>query len=150
MNAKTFFTSSIIWGTLGPVRMYGPTGIYRVTLWGFLVGALLPIPIYLLSKRKYPQLRHIYMPNLLIGGLMWAPFNLTWITPCVYLGYIFQVHIKRRFFSWWSTYNVSFFRSIPLILVHYVFGFDSGGCRRWHNYLFRFGLQRLVSGLVGK
>ena len=106
MNAHTFFTSSIIWGTLGPQRMYGPTGIYRVTLWGFFVGVFLPIPFYILSRWKYPQLRHVYIPSLLVGGLMWAPLNLSWMIPGVYLGYIFQVYIKRRFFNWWSGYNV--------------------------------------------
>ena len=106
MQTHTFFTSSVIWGTLGPARMYGPKGLYHVTLYGFLVGAFLPVPFYILSRWKYRNLRHVYSPTLLVGGLMWAPKNLSWAIPCVYLGYLFNVYIKRRHFNWWATYNV--------------------------------------------
>lgn len=40
----TFFTSSLIWGTIGPQRMYGSKALYNSSLYGFLVGAVLPIP----------------------------------------------------------------------------------------------------------
>ena len=106
MSTHTFFTSSIIWGTLGPARMYGPKGIYHVTIYGFLGGVFLPIPFYILSKWRYPQLRHIYTPSMLMGGLHWAPINLSWMITPMYMGYLFNVYIKRRFFSWWATYNV--------------------------------------------
>jgi len=106
MNTHTFFTSSIIWGSLGPARMYGPGGLYHPTIYGFLVGAFLPVPVYILARWRYPQMRHVFIPSLLVGALMWAPFNLSWVIPAIYLGYIFQVYIKRRYFSWWGTYNV--------------------------------------------
>jgi hypothetical protein len=106
MSTKTFFTSSIIWGTLGPARMYGPNGIYHPTIYGFLLGALLPVPFFFLSKWRYPQLRHVYTPSLMTGALFWAPLNLTYITPALYWGYLFNVYIKRKYFNWWATYNV--------------------------------------------
>jgi OPT oligopeptide transporter protein len=111
MNTKTFFTSSIIWGTLGPARMYGPNGIYHPTIYGFLLGALLPVPFFFLSKWRYPQLRHVYTPSLMTGALFWAPLNLTYITPALYWGYLFNVYIKRKYFNWWATYNV--YKSYP-------------------------------------
>jgi len=110
METHTFFTSSVIWGTIGPAKLYSPGGIYHATLWAFLLGALLPIPLFLLSRWRYPQLRHVFTPALLKGGMFWAPLNMSYAIPGLYLGYIFQVHIKRRFFSWWSSYNVS---SVP-------------------------------------
>jgi hypothetical protein len=106
MHTQTFFSSSMIWGTLGPERMYGKKGLYSPTLYGFLVGALLPIPFYLLARWRYPGLRHVFTPTLLTGGLMWAPMNLSWIIPPLWLGYLFQVYIKKRYFSWWASYNV--------------------------------------------
>ncbi|KAG8699351.1 hypothetical protein FRC08_005363, partial [Ceratobasidium sp. 394] len=42
-GTSTFFTASVIWGTLGPIKMYGPDGPYNVLLWGFLIGAVLPV-----------------------------------------------------------------------------------------------------------
>jgi OPT family oligopeptide transporter len=106
MGTHTFFTSSIIWGTLGPARMYGTKGIYHPTIYGFLIGALLPIPFYILSRWRYPSLRHVFVPTFLVGGLFWAPLNLTWVTPALYFGYLFNVYIRKRYFGWWGTYNV--------------------------------------------
>ena len=37
---------------------------------------------------------------------MWSPLNLSWVIPSLYLGYIFQVYIRRKYFEWWSNYNV--------------------------------------------
>ena len=102
----TFFTSSVIWGTIGPKRQYGSNGLYNASLYGFLVGAVAPIPIYLLSRWKFPELRHVYTPVLFSGGSLWAPLNLSWLIPSLYLGYIFQVYMRRKNFDWWSNYNV--------------------------------------------
>ena len=102
----SFFTSSLIWGTVGPERMYGKYGLYNHSLYAFLVGAIVPIPFYLLSRWRYPQLRHIYTPIILTGGMFWAPTNMSWLIPSLYLGYIFQVYIRRRKFEWWANYNV--------------------------------------------
>ena len=106
MSTHTFFTSSIIWGSLGPARMYGAKGIYHPTAYGFLVGAFLPVPIYILARWRYPNLRHVFIPTLLVGGLLWAPCNMTFLTPALYLGLLFNIYIKKRYFEWWGTYNV--------------------------------------------
>jgi hypothetical protein len=106
MSTHTFFTSSVIWGTLGPERMYGKHGLYGPTMYGFLAGAVLPIPCYVLARWRYPKLRQVFVPTILVGALHWAPLNLSWAIPCLYLGYIFQVYIKRRYFPWWTSYNV--------------------------------------------
>ena len=107
IGTYTLYTSSLIWGTVGPARMYGSKALYNTSLYGFLVGALLPIPLYLLSRWRFPELRHVYTPILLSGGQFWAPYNLSWLIPSLYLGYIFQVYIRRRNFEWWANYNVS-------------------------------------------
>jgi hypothetical protein len=99
-----FFNNMGYFGTYTNVWSYQYLSSYTL---GFVVGAFLPMPFYLLSRGRYPQLRHVYIPTLLLGGILWAPLNLSWIIPGVYLGYIFQVYIKRHFFNWWSSYNVS-------------------------------------------
>jgi hypothetical protein len=87
--------------------MYGPgKGIYSVTLYGFLVGALLPVPFYLLVRMGYTRFRRIYAPSLLFGGVLWAPLNFSWVINGLYIGSYFQLYLKRRFFSWWAKYNV--------------------------------------------
>lgn len=103
----SFYTSSLIWGTIGPEKMYGKESLYHSSLYGFLLGALVPIPIYLLSRWRFPNLRHVYTPILFAGGTGWAPYNLSWVIPSLYIGYIFQVYIRRKYFEWWENFNVS-------------------------------------------
>ncbi|KAJ7032867.1 OPT-domain-containing protein [Mycena alexandri] len=103
-DVNTFFTASVLWGTLGPKRMFGRGGIYNGLLWCFLIGAFLPIPFYLLRKRV-KVLEFVYLPVILCGGLVWAPYSMAFVWPAVPLGYIFNVFIKRRYLAWWSKYN---------------------------------------------
>ncbi|CAN6690297.1 unnamed protein product [Malus baccata var. baccata] len=44
------FDASVIWGLIGPRRLFGPGGLYRNLVWLFLVGAFLPVPIWVTSK----------------------------------------------------------------------------------------------------
>ncbi|KAF9958013.1 hypothetical protein BGZ72_001042 [Mortierella alpina] len=45
-STKTFCSASVIWGAIGPARVFGNKdgALYAPVQWGFLVGALLPIP----------------------------------------------------------------------------------------------------------
>lgn len=105
-GANTFFTSSVIWGVIGPKHNYGRGGLYNVLLWAFLVGALLPIPVYI-ARQRWPKswIQHVHPPILLAGFIAWAPINLSYITSAIPVGYVFNVYIKRRFYPWWSKYN---------------------------------------------
>ena len=99
-----FFTASVLWGTLGPKKMFGAGAIYNDLLWCFLIGAILPIPFYFLG-RKWKILRYFHAPAFLSGGLIWSSCNLANIWPAVAVGWLFNYYIKRRFLGWWSKYN---------------------------------------------
>ncbi|KAJ7124241.1 OPT-domain-containing protein [Mycena epipterygia] len=101
---NTFFTASVLWGTLGPKRMFGAGGIYNGLLYCFLIGALIPIPFYFMRKR-FKVLEYFHLPVLLTGGLTWAPYNMSNVWPAVPIAYVFNVLIKRRYIAWWSKYN---------------------------------------------
>src|SRR5271170_1684070 len=51
-GATTFFTASVVWGAVGPQRMFEHGQVYYANLWFFLIGAITPIPIYLLARRN--------------------------------------------------------------------------------------------------
>ena len=72
-GATIFYTSSIIWGVIGPQRVFAPGSIYSGLLWFFLLGALLPIPIFIWA-RKHPKhwLGKIHVP-LIFGGPLAIP-----------------------------------------------------------------------------
>ncbi len=51
-GANMFFSTAIIWGVIGPKRLFGPRGFYNSLQWAFLVEVMLPIPFWLIT-RKY-------------------------------------------------------------------------------------------------
>lgn len=102
----SFYTSSLIWGTIGPAKMYGMHALYNKCLYGFLLGALLPILFFVLGRLRFPRLKYVYTPVLLAGGIGWGPLNLSWLIPPLIVGYIFQVNIRRKNFDWWANCNV--------------------------------------------
>ena len=76
-DTYTFFTNTLLSGMAGPARLLGPGSLYRNSLYGFLVGAIIPIPFYILSRWRFPKLQHVYTPLLFAGGIAWSPINLS-------------------------------------------------------------------------
>ncbi|KAK0433103.1 OPT-domain-containing protein [Armillaria borealis] len=101
---NTFFTASVLWGTLGPSRMFGRGAIYSPLLWCFLIGLALPVVVFCF-RDKVKILKYFHLPVFLLGSLIWAPYNLTNIWPAIPIAYVFNVFIKKRYLSWWSKYN---------------------------------------------
>ncbi|VVT58648.1 uncharacterized protein SAPINGB_P006314 [Magnusiomyces paraingens] len=100
---NTFFSASVFWGVIGPKRVFG--GLYPILQWCFLIGALLPIP-FLMLRKFFPKTMRYFQPTLIIGGMLqYAPYNLTYFTGGLYLSYIFNYHIRRRYLAWWEKYN---------------------------------------------
>jgi len=67
-GATVFFNASIIWGVIGPQRIFAFGMMYSDCLWFFLLGAILPIPIFLwVRKHRKHWLRYIHIP-LIMGG----------------------------------------------------------------------------------
>jgi OPT family small oligopeptide transporter len=77
---NSFFTSAIIWGVVGPKRLFGSGGLYNPLEWGFLIGAVLPIPFWLLT-RKFPNsfVRYIHIPIILTGFTILAPYSFSFV-----------------------------------------------------------------------
>lgn len=105
-GGKVFFSASVIWGLIGPARIFSPGQIYSGLFWFFLVGAITPI-IFYFAARKWPKspIKYLMAP-LLFGGAGYIPPA----TPLNYLswgivGYVFQKHIRTKYFGWWSRLN---------------------------------------------
>ncbi|TGJ80573.1 hypothetical protein E0Z10_g8179 [Xylaria hypoxylon] len=105
-GGRVFFSASVVWGLIGPARVFSPGQIYSGLLTFFIIGAVTPVVIYLAAKR-YPQSPVKYlMAPLIFGGAG----NIPPATPLNYLswgvvGYVFQFVIKKRHFRWWSRLN---------------------------------------------
>jgi len=105
-NAHVFFTASIIWGVIGPNRIFGPGGIYHPMMWFFIIGFGAPILVWL-GARKWPKsfLRYVSTP-IIFGGTSYIP-PATAITYATwgFVGTIFNKVIKGRHPGWWKEYN---------------------------------------------
>lgn len=105
-NGQAFFTSSIVWGVIGPRRMFGVGSNYVQFNWFWLLGAGLPVLLYILTK-MFPKapFRHLSAP-LVLGGMAWLPpaTPLSFSSWAIF-GLIFNYWIRRRWNDWWRSYN---------------------------------------------
>ncbi|OTB10053.1 hypothetical protein K445DRAFT_268029 [Daldinia sp. EC12] len=105
-NGRAFFSSSIVWGVLGPERMFGPGSMYANFNWFWLIGAAFPVILWFLTRKmKIGFARHLNAP-IMFGAMAWLPPA----TPISFsswaiFGLIFNYGIRRRFGGWWKTYN---------------------------------------------
>ncbi|KAH0433657.1 hypothetical protein IEQ34_026983 [Dendrobium chrysotoxum] len=106
-NDDVFYNASIIWGLVGPVRMFGKLGHYSALNFFFLIGLLLPIPFWYLSK-VFPRnklLRYIHIPLIIagIGGLL-PPHSVNYIM-WGSVGIFFNHFIYKRYKEWWARHT---------------------------------------------
>ncbi|XP_042494248.1 oligopeptide transporter 4-like [Macadamia integrifolia] len=106
-NDRVFFDASVIWGLVGPLRIFGSQGAYGALNWFFLGGAIGPILVWLLHK-AFPRQTWIPLINLpvLLGATAYMPpatalnYN-SWIV----VGTIFNFFVFRYRKQWWQRYN---------------------------------------------
>ncbi|RKP22210.1 OPT oligopeptide transporter protein-domain-containing protein, partial [Syncephalis pseudoplumigaleata] len=99
-------SASVIWGVIGPNRMFGSEGYYSSLLWWFLVGLLVPVPFWLLSRR-FPGtwLQYIHTPVILGATAIMPPAQPVMYPTWFLVGFIFQFVIYRYRHQWWTKYN---------------------------------------------
>lgn len=105
-GGRVFFTASIVWGTIGPSRIFSIGQMYSPMMLFWIFGMLLPIAVYM-GARMFPQssIRHIVAPLFFSGAGLIPP-----ATPLNYLswgivGFIFNRYIRGRYTGWWMTYK---------------------------------------------
>ncbi|KAH7330722.1 OPT oligopeptide transporter protein-domain-containing protein [Rhizoctonia solani] len=105
-GVRVFGTASLIWGGIGPSRTFNPGQIFYPLTFCFLIGAVLPVPLYFLARR-YPHswFKYVNMPVVFTGTGNLPPASGINYSSWVMVGFIFQYWIRRRHFGWWSRYN---------------------------------------------
>lgn len=105
-SASTFYSASVIWGAVGPAKMFAGNSPYSAMLYFFLIGLVLPIPFYFLAKR-YPNswVRYIHIPLIFNAtGMMPPAVPLNFSMWCAG-GFIFMYWIRKYRHDWWLKYN---------------------------------------------
>ncbi|CAK9177155.1 unnamed protein product [Ilex paraguariensis] len=101
-----FYNASVIWGVVGPLRMFGRLGIYSKMNYFFLFGILSPLPVWFLS-RKFPEQKWIKLINMPIilssapGPPARAVNYICWLA----VGIFFNFVVYRRYKGWWARHN---------------------------------------------
>ncbi|CAK7274084.1 hypothetical protein SEPCBS57363_005979 [Sporothrix epigloea] len=132
---NTFFTAAVLWGTIGPKRVFGTGGQYTILLVGSPIGIAVPIITWYIQKRLRDQdesrtvdadgnvlnnsdgelagtkakslqwARQVHPIAILYGGLSLAPYNIGYIWPIVPFAYISRIWVRDRCLAFWSRYN---------------------------------------------
>ncbi|PCH02528.1 Tetrapeptide transporter, OPT1/isp4 [Penicillium occitanis (nom. inval.)] len=101
------FSSSVIWGAVGPSRLYSVGKIYSGLLHLFWIGALLPIVTFF-AKRRWPEnkfLRNVHWPIFFAGTGNVPPATGINYTSALVVSLIFNKWIKGKYSQWWAKYN---------------------------------------------
>ncbi|CAF1040617.1 unnamed protein product [Rotaria magnacalcarata] len=90
--------------------MFGKGSTYSSLLYAFLIGALLPIPVWFLL-RKFPNttwLKHVHFPIMLSATAMMPPAPPGNYPSWLFIGFFFNFVLVRYAHSWWKRYAYVF------------------------------------------
>ena len=141
---QVFFDASVIWGLVGPKRIFGSPGSYEAMNWFFLGGAIGPVIVWLMHK-AFPKQTWIPLINLPV--LLGAIRNMPPATPLNYnvliaVGTIFNYFLYRYRKEWWQRYNYVLLGALDAglafmgVLLYFSVGMAGERCelvgyRRW-------------------
>lgn len=133
-NTEVFGTASIIWGVIGPRRVFSSGQVYNALVYFFLIGALCPLVAWLISF-KWPNswIRYINFPVIFSGTGAIPPASAVNYVPWTIVGFIFNYVIRRRHFSWWTKYNYVLSAAmdcgvaVSTVLIFFILQFPAGG-----------------------
>ncbi|XP_022140880.1 oligopeptide transporter 6-like isoform X1 [Momordica charantia] len=104
---RVFFDASVIWGLVGPRRIFGNLGEYGAVNWFFIGGAIAPLLVWIAHKMfpKHSWIRLIHMPVLLGATAMMPPASAVNFTSWLICGFLFGFFLFRYKTQWWRRYN---------------------------------------------
>ncbi|KAF2312423.1 hypothetical protein GH714_034639 [Hevea brasiliensis] len=102
-----FYDASVIWGLIGPRRIFGDLGHYSAMNWLFLAGAIAPILVWIAHKALPNKhwIRSISIPVLLGATHEMLPATAVNYTTWVLVGFASGFIAFRYYRDWWSRHN---------------------------------------------
>ncbi|VAI69175.1 unnamed protein product [Triticum turgidum subsp. durum] len=138
-----FYDASVIWGLIGPRRIFGALGTYSAVNWFFLGGAIAPLLVWFAHK-AFPGQNWILLINMpvMIGCTVKMPpatavNYTTWILVGFLSGYV--VYRYRR--DWWERHNYLLSGALDAglafmaVLIYLCLGLENISLNWWGNDL---------------
>jgi OPT family small oligopeptide transporter len=103
---RVFYTASILWGLIGPQRIFSGTGLYTNLQFFWIVGAAVPVAFWLI-QRRYPKsiVRYLNAPVIFNGNALIPPAtNLNYMAWGI-TNLVFNRIIRNKWRGWWMRYN---------------------------------------------
>lgn len=106
-STEVFYSASVIWGLIGPAKMFGPGSLYYPLLSAFAIGFLLPIPFYFLAQTyKNTWLDYVHIPIVVSATASLPPARTGNFATWFFVGFVFHKLIKRRYPRWYERYTM--------------------------------------------
>ncbi|WWD03927.1 OPT family small oligopeptide transporter [Kwoniella europaea PYCC6329] len=105
-HTRTFFSASVLYGLIGPRRLFGVESLYKHLNWFYLLGAIMPLITWLMARR-WPRVgfQYVCWPVVFSCVSLLPPYlPINFISFCI-VGFITQYYVRRNYFNWWSRYN---------------------------------------------
>ncbi|XP_065853763.1 oligopeptide transporter 1-like [Euphorbia lathyris] len=104
---RVFYNASVIWGVVGPLRMFGSLGLYSKMNYFFLIGFLAPFVVWIFS-RIFPEkkwIKLINIPVILSGTGAMPPARsvnyISWFAVALFFNFV----VYHRYRKWWVRHN---------------------------------------------
>lgn len=102
-----FYDASVIWGLIGPRRIFGDLGYYSAINWAFLLGAIAPLLVWFAHKAFPNQhwIRDISVPVLLVSIINMPPATSVNYNSWIIIGFASGFVAYRYYRDLWSRHN---------------------------------------------
>ncbi|GAA0146835.1 hypothetical protein LIER_36392 [Lithospermum erythrorhizon] len=106
-NDHVFYDSSVVWGLIGPQRIFGDLGYYSGINWSFVVGAIASVLVWLAHKAFPNQhwIRQITLPVLFASVINIPPASAVNFNSWIIIAFISGFVVYRYYRVWWSRHN---------------------------------------------
>ncbi|PON73569.1 Tetrapeptide transporter [Parasponia andersonii] len=138
-----FYDASVIWGLIGPRRIFGDLGTYAAVNWFFLGGAIAPILVWFAAKAfpQYEWIRLINMPVLIGATGMMPPATAVNFSTWVLVGFFSGFVVYRYKPDWWRRHNYVLSGALDAglafmgVLLYFSLGLEDVSLNWWGNDL---------------
>lgn len=101
------YAASIVWGAIGPQRIYFPNGQYSKQFYFFLIGLISPLIIWGASKflPEKEWIKNINISNLFGGTSSLPVYGVANFWSWTIVRILYNLVVYRNYKDWWASYN---------------------------------------------